>query len=161
MIEPHPLDQALEANDSETTEDLALGGTWLLDLVSAVDFLRRGDRHGLTVWDALEEAVRWWVAERVSLIDGVPDPDIADLVWGDPDPLRTALRRLLAASAIDDTVTIDVAMQQAARRWITTMAERYNDDQPWPHPIERRCFPPPSVPHTVDAGGTTDVTSRA
>ena len=153
MTEPHPLDQALEADDSETTEDLALGGTWLLDLVSAVDFLRRGDRHGLTVWDALEEAVRWWVAERVSLIDGVPDPDIADLAWGDPDPLRTALRRLLAASTIDDTVTIDIALQQAVRRWVTTMAERYNDDQPWPHPVVRRAFPPPLMPALPPVSG--------
>jgi hypothetical protein len=146
MTEPHPLDAALDPDDDIDVEDLATGGTWLLDLVAAVDFLRRGDRHGLTVWDALEEAGRWWVAERVSLIEGVPDPDIADLAWGDPDPLRSAIRRLLAASALDTDVTIDVALQQAVRRWITTMAERYNDNQPWPHPAARKAFPAPVLP---------------
>jgi len=156
MTEPHPLDQALESDDIETSEDLALGGTWLLDLVSAVEFLRRGDRHGLTVWDALEEAIRWWVAERVSLIDGVPDPDIADLAWGDPDPLRTAVRRLLAASTIDDLITIDLALQQAVRRWVTTMAERYNDDQRWPHPVARGSFPPPHLPSVGDMSALAD-----
>jgi hypothetical protein len=146
MTEPHSLDAATETDDDTEVEDLTVGGTWLLDLASAVDFLRRGDRHGLTVWDALEEAVRWWVAERVSLIDGIPDPDIAELAWGDPDPLRSALRRLLAASAIDDSLPIDVTLQQAVRRWVMTMADRYNDDQPWPHPVERRSFPPPNLP---------------
>mgnify|MGYP006883575816 CR=1 FL=1 len=30
-----------------------------LDVVSAVDYLSRGHRPGLTVYDALEEALRW------------------------------------------------------------------------------------------------------
>ena len=50
--------------DLEPVEDLTEGGSWLLELVAAVDFLGRGDRHGLTVWDALEEAMRWWSAEQ-------------------------------------------------------------------------------------------------
>lgn len=59
-------------DDGPLGDDTAEGGACLLDLVAAVDFLRRGDRNGLTVWDALEEAIRWWTAERVSAIEGVP-----------------------------------------------------------------------------------------
>ena len=33
-----------------------------LDVVSAVDYLSRGHRPGLTVYDALEEALRWHIA---------------------------------------------------------------------------------------------------
>jgi hypothetical protein len=145
MSEPSPLDQALDPDDLDV-EDLATGGTCLLDLISAVDFLGRGDRHGLTVWDALEEAVRWWVAEHVSLIEGVPDPEITELEWGEADPLRRAMRHLLAVATADETVAVDLAMQQAVRRWVTTMAQRYNDDQPWPHPLARRTFPPVRLP---------------
>ena len=41
----------------QDAESLDEGGTWLLDLVSAVDHLRRGYRPGFTVWDALAEAI--------------------------------------------------------------------------------------------------------
>jgi hypothetical protein len=146
MSEPSPLDHALDPHEDRDVEDLTTGGTWLLDLISAVDFLGRGDRHGLTVWDALEEATRWWVAEHLSLIEGVPDPDLAELEWSDPDPLRRALRHLLAVATADEAVIVDVALQQAVRRWAQTMAERYNDNQPWPHPLERRAFPPVRLP---------------
>ena len=51
----------LFASDSDTngSEPLDEGGTWLLDLVSAVDHLRRGYRPGFTVWDALAVAIEW------------------------------------------------------------------------------------------------------
>jgi hypothetical protein len=54
----------LFAPDSDTngSEPLDEGGTWLLDLVSAVDHLRRGYRPGFTVWDALAEAIEWAAA---------------------------------------------------------------------------------------------------
>ena len=39
--------------DTHGSEPLDEGGTWLLDLVSAVDHLRRGYRPGFTVWEAL------------------------------------------------------------------------------------------------------------
>jgi hypothetical protein len=51
---PHPL----TPNDDDAGEVLAEGGTWLLDVVAAVDHLGRGHRPGFTVWDALEEALR-------------------------------------------------------------------------------------------------------
>jgi hypothetical protein len=122
-------------------EDLASGGTHLLDLVAAVDFLRRGDRIGLTVWEALEEAIRWWVAERVSAIDGVPDPDVADLRWADDQALEHALSGLLAAAQLQSQLSIDLALQQAIRRWSATMSTHHNGGAPWPPPCERELRP--------------------
>lgn len=121
--------------DTDTDiEDLASGGTHLLDLVAAVDFLRRGDRIGLTVWEALEEAVRWWVAERVSAIDGVPDPEVADLPWADDEAFHHALNGLLAAAQLQPPLSVDLACQQAVRRWTATMSSRHNSGDPWQHP---------------------------
>ena len=39
---------------NQLTDEPAEGGTWLLDLVAAVDYLRRGIRPDITVWDALD-----------------------------------------------------------------------------------------------------------
>lgn len=106
---------------NEPTED---GGTWLLDLVAAVDHLRRGLRPGLTVWDAIDEALR----------TGEPD-------WDSPDPLRGTLAALLDRTA----GTLDVEIQAAVRRWVLAAAGRYNNGLHWPHPAPRRGFPPPTV----------------
>lgn len=117
-------------------EDLAAGGSHLLDLVAAVDFLRRGDRIGLTVWEALEEAVRWWVAERVSAIDGVPDPEIADLRWADHEAFHHALSGMLVAVQLEPPLTVEVGLQQAVRRWTATMSSRHNGGASWNGPRE-------------------------
>lgn len=138
MTDPHPLDDALASDDLADEEDLAAGGTHLLDLVAAVDFLRRGDRPGLTVWDALDEALRWWTAERIGLTDGAPEPDLVQAGWGDPDPLCASLRTFLAVSMLDDCVSVDIALQQAVRRWCAAIAVSNNDCEPWPHPLSRR-----------------------
>jgi len=106
---------------------LAEGGTWLLDLVAAVDHLRRGHRPGFTVWDALEEALRWTL----------PACDDAE-PWNSSDPLRDMLRRFL-----DDPAATPARVQTAVRQWVTAMADRYNDGHHWPHPAARRGFPPP------------------
>lgn len=112
------------------TESTVDGGTWLLDLVAAVDHLRRGVRPGLTVWDALEEALR----------TGEP-------AWNDPDPLRSTLAGFLART----TGSVDLELQGAVRRWVLAGADRYNDGHHWPHPVPRRGFPPPSLTAAVEA----------
>ena len=110
------------------SDDLTEGGTWLLDLVSAVDHLRRGHRPGLTVWGALAEAV-----------DGHLDvPDSADLSH---DELGQHMKRL-AEHTDAETAT---SVQAALRHWLITMANRYNDGRHWPHPAQRRGFPPPAI----------------
>ena len=124
---PHeliPLDHAVEPLDE--------GGTWLLDLVAAVDHLRRGLRPGITVWDALEEALRW----RTPDTDG---DEPVEPAWDDADPLRSTVGRFLdRASGLTS-----VEAQTAVRYWVLAMAARYNDGHHWPHPTPRRSFPPP------------------
>lgn len=107
------------SDDTESTDDAS---TWLLDLVATVDHLRRGVRPGLTVWDAIEEAVR------------IGEPD-----WNDTDPLHSALADLLGRA----TGPVSLELQAAIRRWVLAAADRYNDGHHWPHPTPRRGFPPP------------------
>jgi hypothetical protein len=121
--------------ENPTVETLAEGGTWLLDLVAAVDHLRRGHRPGFTVWDALEEALRWSTATN-------PDDDTASDIT---DPLAGTLRGFL--NQADAPVATQI--QAAVRRWVLTMADRYNNGHHWPHPTARRGFPPPL--HNADA----------
>lgn len=108
-------------------EVLDEGCTWLLDLVAAVDHLRRGARPGITVWDAIGEAVRWNAGEP---------PDAAA---GDADPPAVVMSFPLA----DLTRGEAVVLQASIRRWVLVMADRYNDGHHWPHPATRRTFPPP------------------
>jgi hypothetical protein len=134
-----PVDPAWPGPD--TAEPLRHGGTYLLDLVAAVDHLGRGLRHDFTVWDALEEALRSWLAEDAALGAGaVPDdrerPD-------EDDPLYARLRELVERLADDPSTSTADAMQQAVRHWVAVMAHRYNAGYHWPHPAERRAFPPP------------------
>ncbi|MGE3446685.1 MAG: hypothetical protein AB7H92_03780 [Microbacteriaceae bacterium] len=113
----------------DAIEDLAEGGTWLLDLVAAVDHLRRGHRPGLTVWEAIAEAMR--DSERT-------DRPPADLVHD----LQSA-----------GSPTAAGQVQAAVRRWVTVMADRYNNGHHWPHPLSRRGFPPPMLAFDDDTGG--------
>ena len=110
-------------SDTNGSEPLDEGGTWLLDLVSAVDHLRRGYRAGFTVWDALAEAIEWAAATTAE--DGPRPRDFGDM--------------LTARLANHE------ALQRAVRVWVLVMAGRYNSDHHWPHPSVRRQFPPAIV----------------
>ncbi len=107
--------------DTHGSEPLDEGGTWLLDLVSAVDHLRRGYRPGFTVWDALAEAIEW--AAPTTAEDG---------------PRPRDLTGVLAAQSADHG-----ALQRAVRVWVLVVADRYNAGHHWPQPESRRLFPPP------------------
>jgi hypothetical protein len=126
--------QSLIPNENGAGEVLAEGGTWLLDLVAAVDHLGRGNRPGFTVWDALEEALRWTR----------PTGDDDEELWDSPDPLADSLGRFL-----DTSGPTAERLQTAVRRWVTAMAERYNNGHHWPHPAPRRGFPPPLLTITL------------
>jgi hypothetical protein len=142
MPDPSAFDDLFQPDgDQPTPEDLGDGAGHLLDLVAAVDFLRRGDRHGLTVWDALEEAIRWWNAEAASVISGVPDPDLAELRWGDPDPLHHTLAAFATLTERTGAET-QVGLQQAIRRWTATMSVWHNDSHSWAPPRPGRLSPP-------------------
>ena len=112
-----------QGTDTNGSEPLDEGGTWLLDLVSAVDHLRRGYRPGFTVWDALAEAVEW--AAPTTADDGAPTEDFG--------------RVLMARPADHET------LQRAVRVWVLVMADRYNSGHHWPLPESRRRYPPPLV----------------
>jgi hypothetical protein len=105
----------LFTSDSDTngSEPLDEGGTWLLDLVSAVDHLRRGYRPGFTVWDALAEAIDW-----------------ANVV------------EVAGPSSAAAGPSLNEGMHRAVRNWVRVMAGRYNAGHHWPHPQSRRTFPP-------------------
>jgi hypothetical protein len=112
-----------------------------LDVVSAVDYLSRGHRPGLTVYDALEEALRWHVDARVTDYDmRAAVTHRHNLPWDDPDPLHTALERIVhdhpPVTADESPVAAFVHLALAV--WVTRMSEQYNASCPWVHPRTRR-----------------------
>ena len=112
-----------------TTERFEQARVWL-DVLAAVEYVSDTHQPGLSVWDALEEAIRWWSIDRLAASDGFPDPILSELPWNDPDPLRSSIERLLAAvgpaGTTDGRVLSDV-LTSALSAWIDLMAERYND----------------------------------
>ena len=69
------------------------GDIWA-QTAAAVANLAEATRPGLTVWDAVDEAVRDWLA---ALFD--TDAAASESPWDDPDPLRTSLAALLDTTA--------------------------------------------------------------
>ena len=129
----HPFNDPPDFRHSEPLDE---GGTCLLDLVAAVDHLRRGYRPHLTVWDALAEATQWW-----------SDPTDDEPPQPRSDPLADALRQLADTAS----PSAAAALQVAVRRWTTTMADRYNAGCHWPNPAPRRRFPPPAIDPDPDS----------
>ena len=96
------------------------GGDLLTQLVGAVDFLRRGASPGLTVWDAMEQALR---------IFGNFDAD-----WLDPDPLKRAIQ--VSTSIVGHLTTAEV-ITAATREWLSAMSSIYNEGIRWEASIGR------------------------
>lgn len=100
-----------------------------LEVVPAVEYLDATHRPGLTVWDALAEAVRWWVEEASS-----PEQlghEARTLPWHDPDPLRSALESLLRVASPAGTLhghALPAVLDSALRGWLDAMATAFNDD---------------------------------
>jgi hypothetical protein len=150
--EPEPKELNLvEGDDSDAVWDLsevvvddpAEATDRMLEVIAAVDFLRRGDRRGFTLWAAIEEALRWWVAERTALLDGYTDAEMISPRFGERETLRSALVRLVATAGQDEPVHVSQALQEALRHWSAAMADRHNDGQPWPAPAPRHPYPVP------------------
>jgi hypothetical protein len=118
-----------------------------LDLVAAVDHLSVTDRLGLTVWDAVEEAARWWTADRLNPT-GPSRGSEAELPWDDPDPLRSTLERLLTVASPAGTLDgleLGDLLTDALEAWVTYVAELHNDGHVFAHPAPRRGWPAPSA----------------
>ncbi|MCB1258045.1 MAG: hypothetical protein KDB26_13110 [Microthrixaceae bacterium] len=108
--------------DTNGSEPLDEGGTWLLDLVSAVDHLRRGYRPGFTVWNALDEALDWATSAND---DASAADDLPEVLTARPDGHQV--------------------LHRAIRDWVLIMADMYNSGHHWPHPAQRRTYPPPRL----------------
>ena len=120
--------------------------TWL-DVVSAVDHLAAGDRYGLTVGDAIEEAIRWWTTSQRSDDDPLDSDRATRLPWDDPDPLRTTLEHLVLHLAIPEhasAATAHDALQMALTQWVARMTDDYNDGHRWTHPPDQHGYPTPA-----------------
>ena len=113
-----------------TTAEWSEQGRVWVDVLGAVAYISLTHRPGLSVWDALEEAIRWWSIDRLGPSEGFPDPILSELPWNDPDPLRSSIERLLAAvgpaGTTDGHVLSDV-LTSALVVWVDRMAELYND----------------------------------
>ena len=96
-------------------------GSLLIQLIAAVDYLRRGVRPGFTVWDAFEEALRWQLN--------------VDEDWTATDPLGRVLRMTLGS---DDHKSIADAFEIAVRRWLQASAAIHNDGLTWELPLARK-----------------------
>ncbi|MGD9702848.1 MAG: hypothetical protein AB7L17_11180 [Ilumatobacteraceae bacterium] len=99
-----------------------------LDVAAAVEYLGATHRLGLTVWDALAEAVRWWIEGASWQADS--GRGRGSLPWSDPDPLRTALESLLGVVGTAGTLDghdLPTVMDGALRSWLDAMAEAFND----------------------------------
>jgi hypothetical protein len=106
----NPLDDLLKSGDGMPDD----GGTELLtELVAAVTWLRRGAMPGLTIWDAIELALRLNVE--------------ADPGWAGPDPLATALREFLASGP----PPIAYRLSASIRAWTTVIGTIFNEGLPW------------------------------
>ena len=138
----HQLTFDVTEHDGPYEDESADAADRMLEVIAAVDFLRRGDRRNLTLWGAIEEALRWWIDERLNLVEGVQDSEINGMRLGDPDPLCGTLTRFVAAAGVDEPVHVSVALQQALRRWGVTMSTIHTNGEPWPYPIPRKSFPP-------------------
>jgi hypothetical protein len=107
-----------------------------LNVAAAVDYLSATHRLGLTVWQAVEEAIRWWSVDYDAPTDDLPDAAFAELPWDDPDPLRSTLERLLdvvAPIGVTDGHDIAAVLSSALTVWSERMAVLYNDGHSFTH----------------------------
>lgn len=136
----------MTGNERDST--CGLHSTIWLDVIAAVDYIAEVHRRGFTVWDAVEEAIRWWSADRLGDPDGVGTPSFDDLPWDDPDPLRTGLERLFATVApatVPDGHQLGDVLTGALTVWLQFMVNTYNDGHQFAHPTPARGWPGVSI----------------
>ena len=113
-----------------TDEDWKHHSEVWLQVLGAVGFLSEHHRPGISVWDAVEEAGRWWIADRLNPPEDHGAPVTTELPWDDPDPLRTVLESLLASVpsvGLSGGVAVADALTAALRVWLGYMSNTYND----------------------------------
>lgn len=116
---------------SDEASNVADSAMWL-EVVAAVEYLGATHRPGLTVWDALAEAVRWWIEDEDSRAKA--GRERYRLPWSDSDPMRTAMELLLRTvppAGTPDGHDLPAVIDGALRSWLEGMAAAYNDDRPF------------------------------
>lgn len=106
-------------NDQDESTEL-----WV-EVIAAVEYLREGPRPGLTVWGALEEATRVWLAQDDHERGG-------SSAWSDPDPLRAAIEllfRQVGSAGAYGAVSISTIWMSALRMWLDRVSQDHNDGQ--------------------------------
>lgn len=101
-----------------------------LQVIGAVEFLAQHHRPGISVWDAIEEAGRWWIADRMNPPEDHDAPVTTELPWADPDPLRTVFDGLLGSVPsiwLPGGVMVADAITDALTVWLGYMSKTYND----------------------------------
>jgi hypothetical protein len=106
----NPLDDLLDAQGAPADDGMAL----MTELLAAVTWLRRGAFPGLTIWDAVEQAVR--------------DRPGTNGLGNRRDPFAVALRGMLDRAG-DGPVLIELV--EALRQWLDLTRHAFNEGVPW------------------------------
>ena len=122
------------------------------EVIAAVDFLAQSEHLGMTVWDALDEAIRLWADEWFQ--HGATRRD----GWSDADPLRTSIEVLLrsvASGAIPGGQQLGAVLSSALELWLSEMREQHNQD----HPFSARDWSPTPSIESVESWQTVSAPS--
>jgi hypothetical protein len=93
------------------------------EVIAAVEYLREGPRPGLNVWQALEEGLRFWLAQE-------GDDASASAAWSEPDSLRTAVEmvfRQMGSAGGYGTAPLAAVLHSALLGWIEGVRRAHND----------------------------------
>lgn len=97
------------------------------EVVAAVEYLAQSERLGITVWDALDEAIRLW-AEEWFAGAGRPAARIEE------DPLRISVEVLLrsvASGATPGGESLAQVLTAALELWLAEMRDEHNQGHPF------------------------------
>lgn len=104
-----PLDDLIPSDTGVADDGIDL----FTELIAAVAWLRRGAMPGLTMWDAIEKALRFQAN--------------AAMDWHNADPLRTSLQKVLDGRSSP----VDQCIAAAFRVWLDATASLFNETIPW------------------------------
>lgn len=128
-----------------------------LDLLCAVQFLSHTYRLGLSVSDAVGEAISDWVAEQAAPVWGDLGGSAVEIRVreADLDSLRMAMEQFLGATppaGTPGTPTMAIVLTTAIGSWTARMAEVFNESAPWPYPTPTDGWRPSNSP--TEAAGS-------
>ena len=104
-----PLDDLLDVESAPADGGLALTA----ELVVAVTWLRRGAMPGLTIWDAIEQALCWQSRTEAG--------------WHEPDSLPAALQ----VTMTDHNTPLPHLLGNAVRSWLAATSQSFNEGANW------------------------------